>query len=165
LKDRLSANLKLTRLSFMTQQHEIIVFCQGLSPADRAEIIKGIESQFKWQPLAQLAQAMFPSYNYGTGGSPEALDMVKGGQISGGLELMRIENQAAQQPSWGMMPTQQAVLSFAWMVLKGIEQRESALAYHAPKAAMDGAADSVFCASCGKRRSPGRYCANCGARF
>jgi hypothetical protein len=49
--------------------------------------------------------------------------MVKSGQISGGLELMRMENQTAAQPNWGMLPAQQAALSFAWMVLKGMEQR------------------------------------------
>jgi hypothetical protein len=123
LKDRVSTNLQLTRLSFMTQPYEIIAFCQGLTPAERAGITKGIESQFKWQSVAQVAQAMFPTYNSGSGVSAEALDMVKGGQISGGLELMRMENQAAAQPNWGMMPAQQAALSFAWMVLKGMEQR------------------------------------------
>jgi hypothetical protein len=123
LKDRVSTNLQLTRLSFMTQPHEIIAFCQGLTPAERASITKGIESQFKWQSVAQVAQAMFPTYNAGSGVSAEALDMVKGGQISGGLELMRMENQAAAQPNWGMMPAQQAALSFAWMVLKRMEQR------------------------------------------
>jgi hypothetical protein len=169
LKDRFSANLKLTRLSFMTQQHEIVAFCQGLTPAERARIIKGIESQFRWQSVAQVAQAMFPSYSYGNGVSAEALDMVKSGQIDGGLELMRIENQAAAQPNWGMMPVQQAALSFAWMVLQGIEQREAALAYHARSEAVHGAtagaADAPCCASCGTRRSPGRYCTNCGTHF
>ena len=167
LKGRLSANLKLTRLSFMTQPHDIMAFCQNLSPAKRAAIVKGIESQFKWQSVAQVAQGMFPSYNYGV--SAEALDMVKGGQISGGLELMRTENQAPAQGNWGMMPAQQAALSFAWMVLKRIEQRDAALAHYVPAAAVHaataGAAGEGFCASCGARRSLGRYCANCGARY
>lgn len=134
LKDRLAANLKLTRLSFMTQQHEIVAFCQGLTPDERAGIIKGIETQIKWQSLASVAQAMFPSFGSGGGVSAEALDMVKGGQISGGLELMRIENQAAAQRNRGMMPAQQAALSFAWMVLKGMEQREAALPEDGPGA-------------------------------
>jgi hypothetical protein len=78
LKNRVSANLKLTHLSFMTQQHEIVAFCQSLTQAERTVIIKGIESQFKWQSVAQIAQAVFPSYNPGSGVSAEALDMVKG---------------------------------------------------------------------------------------
>jgi hypothetical protein len=169
LKDRFSANLKFTRLSFMTQPHEIITFCQGLTPAERSSVIKGIESQFRWHSVAQVAQAMFPSYNYGSGVSAEALDMVKGGQISGGMELMRMQNQAVAQPGWGMMPAQQAALSFAWMVLKEIEQRETALAYGAPPAdqqsEVQDASDTTYCTYCGTRRKPGRYCINCGARF
>ena len=169
LKDRFSANLKFTRLSFMTQPHEIVAFCQSLTAAERAVVIKGIESQFKWQSVAQVAQAMFPTYSYGSGVSAEALDMVKGGQISGGVELMRMENQAASQPNWGMMPAQQAALSFAWMVLKGLDQREAAPDYKAsPVTSPDdpaGATDAAFCSSCGMRRNTGRYCTNCGARF
>jgi hypothetical protein len=122
LKDKVSTNLQLMHLSFMTQPYEIMAFCQGLTPAERTCIIKGIESQFKWQSVAQVAQAMFPTYSSGSGVSAEALDMVKSGQISGGLELMRMENQTAAQPQWGLMPAQQATLSFAWMVLKKMEQ-------------------------------------------
>jgi hypothetical protein len=170
-KNRLSSNLKLTRLSFMTQQHEIIGYCQGLTQAERAAILHGIESQFKWQSVAQVAQAMFPSYNYGGGVSAEALDMVKGGQISGGIELMRQENQAVTQPQWGgMTPAQQAALSFAWMILKGMELREAADSQHpsvAPRAGTPSAGppDAAFCVACGTHRSSGRYCTNCGARF
>jgi hypothetical protein len=140
-----------------------------LTPAERSSVIKGIESQFRWHSVAQVAQAMFPSYNYGSGVSAEALDMVKGGQISGGMELMRMQNQAVAQPGWGMMPAQQAALSFAWMVLKEIEQRETALAYGAPPAdqqsEVQDASDTTYCTYCGTRRKPGRYCINCGARF
>jgi hypothetical protein len=121
LKEKFSTNLKLTRLSFMTQQHEIYAFCQSQAPAERAALIKGIESQFKWQSVAQIAQAMFPSYGSGAGASAETLDMVKAGHISAGLELMRIDNQATAQPNWGMLPAQQAALSFAWMVLKAMK--------------------------------------------
>jgi hypothetical protein len=130
--------------------------------------LKGIESQFKWQSVAQIAQAMFPSYNYGSGVSAEALDMVKAGQVSGGVELMRMQNQGAPQPNWGMMPAQQAALSFAWIVLKGMEQHEAALAGKAAAAgARGGISDSEarFCTSCGAARNPGRYCIQCGARF
>ena len=168
LKDRFSANLKLTQLSFMTQPHEIAAFCERLTPAERLAIIKGIENQFKWQSVAQTAQAMFPSYYHGSGVSAEALDMVRSGQISGGLELMRMENQAAPQPNWGMMPAQQAALSFAWTVLKGMEQREAASGYNAPPSIENdppGESDAAFCTSCGTRRKLGRYCTNCGARF
>lgn len=158
LKDRLSANLKLTRLSFMTQPHDIIAFCQGLTPVERASIMKGIESQFKWQSVAQVAQAMFPSYSYGGGVSAEALDMVKSGQVSGGAELMRMENQAATQQQWGMLPVQQASLSFAWTVLRGIEQRETVLDHHSLTEAVHGATASAardaFCTSCGATPPP-----------
>jgi hypothetical protein len=118
LKEKVSTNLKLTRVSFMTQQHEIYTFCQSQTPAERAALIKGIEGQFKWQSVAQIAQAMFPSYSSGGGPSAEVLDMVKAGHINAGLEMMRIDNQATAQPNWGMLPAQQAALSFAWMVLK-----------------------------------------------
>lgn len=169
LKDRFSANLKLTRLSFMTHPQEIIAFCEALTPAERTAIVRGIESQFRWQSVAQVAQAMFPSYNYGSGVSAEALDMVKAGQVSGGVELMRMQNQAAPQPNWGMMPAQQAALSFAWIVLKGMEQHEAALAGNAAAAGASRettvSTDARFCTSCGARRNPGRYCINCGARF
>ena len=127
LKDRVSSNLKFTRVTLMTQQHEIIAFCQSLTPAERGNIIKGIESHFKWQSVASVAQAMFPVQSYSGGVSAEALDMVTHGQVSGGLELMRQQNYVAAQPAWGMMPQQQAALSFAWMVLKGMEQREPIL--------------------------------------
>jgi hypothetical protein len=167
MKDRFSANLKLTRLAHMTQSHEIIAFCRSLTADERARIIAGIESQFKWQSVSQVAQALFPSYNYGAGVSAEALDMVKSGQISGGLELMRWENQPAMQQQWGFTPAQQASLSFAWTVLKAIEQSASAASYQA--AAASGApantGDAIFCTSCGARRAPGLYCSNCGTRF
>jgi hypothetical protein len=168
LKDRFSANLKLTQLSFMTHPQQIVAFCEGLAPAERSAILKGIESQFKWQSVAQIAQAMFPSYNYGSGVSAEALDMVKAGQVSGGVELMRMQNQGAPQPNWGMMPAQQAALSFAWIVLKGMEQHEAALAGKAAAAGARGEisdSEARFCTSCGAARNPGRYCIQCGARF
>jgi hypothetical protein len=87
------------------------------------------------------------------------------GQVSGGLELMRQENQVAAQPAWHMMPQQQATLSFAWMVLKGMEQRESFAQQSPAVADSAGPSNAAFCASCGTRRSSGLHCTNCGARF
>jgi len=167
LKDRAASNLKFTRLTFMNQQNEIIAFCQSLTPNDRVNIIKGIESHFKWQSVASVAQALFPAQSYGGGVSAESLDMVTHGQIGGGLELMRQENQVApQQTAWGMMPQQQAALSFAWLVLKGMEQRESLLRQSPATTATSGRPpNSAFCTSCGLKRCPGLYCVHCGARF
>lgn len=168
MKDRFSANLKLTRLAYMTQSHEIIAFCQTLTADERARIIAGIESQFKWQSVSQVAQALFPSYSYGGGVSAEALDMVKSGQVSGGVELMRWENQPALQQQWGFTPAQQASLSFAWTVLKAIEQGARAPRYQTAASGSGTATnsgDANFCASCGAHRKPGLYCSNCGSRF
>jgi membrane protease subunit (stomatin/prohibitin family) len=100
--------------------------------------------------------------------SAEALDMVKSGQISGGLELMRWENQPAMQQQWGFTPAQQASLSFAWTVLKAIEQSASAAIYQAAARATGApvnTGDTNFCTSCGARRAPGLYCSNCGHAF
>jgi hypothetical protein len=123
VKQKLSTNLQLTRQSFMTGPQQIVAFCRGVDAASRSDMIRAIESQFKWQSVAQLAQAMFPAYGSGSHVSEEALDMVKGGQISGGLELMRMENQSFSTANPGMTPAQQAALTFAWIVLTGMEKR------------------------------------------
>jgi membrane protease subunit (stomatin/prohibitin family) len=93
--------------------------------------------------------------------------MVKSGQLRGGLELMRWENQPAMQQQWGFTPAQQASLSFAWTVLKAIEQSASAAYQTAASAsgAPEYTGDANFCTSCGAHRAPGLYCSNCGARF
>lgn len=106
----------------MTNPRDIVTFCQGMENAERTEMIKGIESQFKWQSVAQVAQMMYPSYTSGGLVSEEALDMVKSGQISGGLELMRLQNQTTQSPSFGMTTSQQAALAFAWLILNGLNR-------------------------------------------
>jgi hypothetical protein len=170
LKDRFSANLKLTRLSFMSQPQQIVTFCRALTPAERTAILRGIESQFKWQSVARVAQAMFPSYTSGSGVSAEALDMVQAGHVSAGVELMRMQNQAAPPLNWGMLPAQQAALSFAWIVLKGLEQHEAAPAGHAaaegaPSTRRRSPTHARHCASCGARKNPGLYCVQCGTRF
>jgi membrane protease subunit (stomatin/prohibitin family) len=150
LKNRLSTNLKFTSLSLMTNQQEILNLCRSLTPVERADIVKNIESHFQWQSVAQFAQAMYPAY-YSGGVSEEALDMVKSGQVAGGVELMRWQNQGAMQANWGMMPAQNAALGFAWMVLKAMDQHQSS--------------GNAFCTSCGARRSDNRFCTNCGAAF
>jgi hypothetical protein len=150
MKNRLSTNLKFTSLSFMTNQQEILTFCQSLTPVERADMVKNIESHFQWQSVAQLAQAMYPTY-YAGGVSAEALDMVKSGQVTGGVELMHWQNQGAMQPNWGGMPAQNAALGFAWMVLKAMDQQQ--------------ASGNAFCTSCGARRSADRFCTNCGMAF
>ena len=79
----------------MTNPNELVAYCQAMRPSERTEIIKGIETQFKWQSIAQVAKAMFPSHISGGYVSEEALDMVKSGQVGGGVELMRWQNQTA----------------------------------------------------------------------
>ena len=123
MKNRLGANLKYVRLSYMTDPREIVPFCQGMTPQERTVVLKGIDSAFKWQPAAQLAQALYPALVHSNGGvSQEAKDLVMGGNVDAGVELMRIQSQPAMTPQFGMTPTQQAALSFAWVVLKALEQ-------------------------------------------
>ena len=162
-KNRVSANFKLTQLSFMTHPAQIVAFCQGLAPDERAAVMKGIDSAFKWQPVAQIAQAMFPTY-YSGGVSEEALDLVKGGQVSGGVELMRQQNQYTAPPSFGFTPAQQAALSFAWVVLNALNQPATGAAAAASVRASGPA--NGFCSQCGKPVESGsRYCPGCGSRL
>jgi len=170
VKNRIASNVKLMQLSSMVRQDQILAFCQSLAPEERATILKGIESQFKWQPVAQIAQALFPAQSQGV--SAEARDMVLGGQVEGGLELMRMQN-AAVQPQFGMTPYQQAALSYAWMVLKGMGQRDAMAAGVKPEQHASAFAPPAtdpgtvkFCTSCGARREVGgRFCGQCGVPF
>lgn len=164
IKNRIAVNLKVTKLSFMTQPNHIIRTCHDFSAEERSQAIKAIESMFRWQPVAQMAQSMFPSYYSGGGVSPEALDMASHGQVSGGLELMRLENQAAPASMGGMLPIQQAALSFAWTVLKALEQQPSRS--NPAVSAPDSVSTKRFCPDCGQRRSSeGRFCTGCGKAF
>src|SRR5678816_2064106 len=95
--DRVSSNVRLTQLSWMTQPDQIIAFCRGVSAAERAALIKGIEGQFRWQSVALIARAILPSSAYGAYVSDEALGMAIGGQVDGALDLMRMENPATPQ--------------------------------------------------------------------
>jgi hypothetical protein len=170
VKNRISSNVKLMQLSSMVRQDQITAFCQTLTTEERATILKGIEGQFKWQPVAQIAQALFPAQSQGV--SAEAHDMVLAGQVEGGLELMRMQN-ASVQPQFGMTPYQQAALSYAWTVLKAMDQRDAMAAavtrqQHASAMAPPAATSDParFCTSCGARReASGRFCGQCGAPF
>jgi hypothetical protein len=118
MKQRLSANWKYTQLSFMTDPRQIVAFCEKLSPEERGQVKQAIESAFRWQPVAQVAQAMFPALAGSTAGvSADALDLVRGGFVSGGVELMGMQ-QTAASPQLGLTPQQQAALSLAWLVLR-----------------------------------------------
>jgi hypothetical protein len=64
-KDRGLSNLTFTRLTFMTQQHQIIAVCQSLTPSERANIINGIASTLKWRSVASVAHTLFPAPSYG----------------------------------------------------------------------------------------------------
>ena len=156
VKTRIGSNLKFVQLSYMTHPADIIQFCRSLAPDDRVVVLKGIESSFKWQPAAQLAQTLFPALCHSGGGvSQEAKDMALGGDVSAAVRMMSWENQAPPTPQFGMTATQQATLSFAWVVLKALEQEDS------------GAPASVaVCRACGeRRRSADPFCAHCGRRF
>jgi hypothetical protein len=156
VKNRLAVNLKVTKLSFQTKPAEIVRQCKELTPAERPVALKAIEAMFRWQPVSQIAQQMFPAYSYGGGVSDEAKDLVMGGCVDAGVELMRQQNQVAAPAYGGMLPIQQAALSFAWIVLKALDQP-------APRAASGGGG---FCTGCGSRRpSVGVFCASCGQRF
>jgi hypothetical protein len=173
LMDRMKANCRVTQLSWMTFPQQIAAACQSWSPEERAAVLRGIESTFKWAPVAQIAQGMFAQYFQPSGGvSPESVDMVIHGQVEGGLALMRQENQQqASTMQWGLTPAQQAALSYAWTVLKAMEQREmmgptaraaAAAAPEGPAAESTGAAPN-FCSQCGSRVEAGaRFCARCG---
>jgi hypothetical protein len=65
-----------------------------------------------------------------------------------------VGEQAAAQHNLGMLPAQHAALSFAWMVLKAIDEQEAA-----------AAKNDMFCTPCGARQTRGRCCGNRGARY
>jgi hypothetical protein len=119
IKNRLSNNFKSTQLMYMTQPAQIVAFCKNLTPAEREGVRKAIESAFKWQPVAQIAQAIFPMLTAPRHGvSAEAMDLINGGFISGGVDLMAMQNQRPASPQFGITGQQQASLSFAWWVLQ-----------------------------------------------
>ncbi|MGH9875056.1 MAG: hypothetical protein ACRD9S_21585 [Pyrinomonadaceae bacterium] len=154
MKDRLSSNLKFVKLSYLTRPDEIIQFCQSLTPGERDVVLKGIESSFKWQPVALIAQAFYPTVVGPSGVSEDAMDLVRGGFVEGGIELMKSQSQPPPQ-QFGMTATQQAVYSFAWVVLKAIEQESNA----AP-------ASVAVCRGCrARRRSADPFCQSCGRPF
>jgi hypothetical protein len=171
--DRIKSNVRVQRLSFMTSAPAIVAFCQGLDPSERAEAIRGIESMFKWQPVAQIAQGLFSSYSAPHGVSADAKDLVMGGYVSAGVELMAMQNQAqAPPPQFGMLPMQQVALSYAWTVLKALEQQSSQpLPFAAPAASARAHAPTAtapqpsrrFCTRCGAAASgSARFCGACG---
>jgi hypothetical protein len=92
VKSRLATNWKVTKLSFQTQPAEIARHCMELTPTERASAIKAIESMFRWQSVAQVAQAFFPAYSSGGGVAADAADLAKGGFVSGAVDLMRMQN-------------------------------------------------------------------------
>jgi hypothetical protein len=156
VKNRLAVNLKVTKLSFQTVPADIIRQCNELTPAERPIVLKAIEAMFRWQSVSQIAQQMFPSYTCGGGVSDEAKDLVMGGYVNAGVELMRQQNQVAAPNYGGMLPIQQAALSFAWIVLKVIDQP-------APQPTRSAGA---FCTGCGSpRAATGLFCASCGRRL
>jgi len=169
LKHRVSTNMKVTQLMFMTHPAQIIPFCQSLSPADRAEVIKGIENTFKWQPVAQIAQALFPAQPT-SNVAADAADLAKGGFVSGAVDLITMQSQPVQ-PQYGMTQAQQAALSYAWMVLKNMESSSvpsSTSSFPASAVSSDGGVTStaLYCGQCGTRRPEGaNFCSRCGNRF
>jgi hypothetical protein len=175
IKNRLTTNWKIQRLSFMTSQREIVMYCRALEPAERPAIMQGIESMFKWQPVAQMAQGLFSSYFTPSGGvSDDAKDLVKGGYVDAGVELMRLENQPqVSQMQLGMTPMQQMALCYAWTVLRMLEEPGSVAT--AQPAGSAGLAQAVtappgdapaFCSQCGtKTKAGGLFCTKCGNRL
>ena len=160
IKNRLSANWKLQRIMFMSSQAEIARYCRDLDPAERAAVTQGIESMFKWQPVAQVAQGLFSSYFTPSGGvSDDAKDLIKGGYVDAGVELMRLENQPqVSQVQMGMTPMQQLALSYAWTVLRMLGAQGAV-------AASPGEAPA-YCSQCGTRTKPGgTFCTKCGGRL
>ncbi len=164
VKNRLATNLKYTQLTLMTQPAQIVAFCQKLTPDERAGVRKGIESAFRWQPVAQIAQAMYPMLaapHHGV--SAEAMDLAKGGLVDGAVELMAMQNQPPPTPQFGMTSQQQATLAFAWAVLQRLEAPAAAAPPTAGAAARTPS-DVRFCSSCGTRTQPGaRFCSACGS--
>jgi NADH pyrophosphatase NudC (nudix superfamily) len=168
MKNRIALNLKVTKMSFMTHPGSIVEYCQTFTPEERLLALKNIDAQFRWQPIAQMAQALYPALWGPHGGvSAEALDLVRGGQVDAGLKLMSIENQAPVAPNMGMLPMQQSALSFAWVVLKALEQREAATksSYAASvSGSFARSQQASFCPSCGSQQQGNdRFCRNCGS--
>jgi hypothetical protein len=168
-KERLSLNLKVTKLSFMTNPNDILQYCQAFTPGERSLALKNIESQFKWQPIAKIAQAMYPTLYGSHGGvSADAMDLIQGGYVEAGVKLMGIENQPPVAPNFGMLPIQQCALSFAWVALNAMQQRDAVLT--SSSASLRGSAplhtaSYGFCSSCGSPRELGAYfCTRCGQR-
>ena len=169
LKHRLSTNMKVTQLMFMTQPMAIVQFCRGLNREDRAGVLKGIESAFKWQPVAQIAQALFPAQQ-SSNVAADAADLAKGGFISGAVDLMGMQSQSVQ-PQYGMTAAQQAALSYAWTVLKSIEQQDGIS--RSPQVAQmemqdpgEPAGGALYCSRCGTKRPEGaNFCNRCGSRY
>jgi hypothetical protein len=154
IKNRLSLNLKVTKMSFMTNPASIIEYCQTFTSEERLLALKNIEAQFRWQPIAKMAQVLYPVFSGPHGGvSPEAMDLVRGGYVDAGVKLMSMQNQAPVAPNLGMLPIQQSALSFAWIILKALEQCD----------ATSKSSYRSFCPSCGSRQQGiGRFCSNCG---
>jgi hypothetical protein len=61
LKDKLATNLKVSRLSLMTDRPEIVRYCEDLNASERTAVLNAIETQFKWESIAETAQATFSS--------------------------------------------------------------------------------------------------------
>ena len=121
LKHRFSTNMKITQLMYMTQPTDIVRFCQSLSREDRGDVVKGIESAFKWQPVAQIAQAFFPA-QASSGAVVDAVDLAQGGYVSGAVDLMRAQSQNVQA-QYGMTAMQQAALEVGLDVVSGLHTR------------------------------------------
>lgn len=169
IKNRLTTNWKLQRLSLMSTQAEILMYCRDLDPAERTSVMHGIESQFKWQPVAQVAQGLFSSYFTPSGGvSDDARDLIKGGYVDAGVELMRLENQPqVSQMQLGMTPLQQMALSYAWTVLRMLEQERAAATEGPAQAVTASPGDApAYCSQCGAKTKTGAlFCTKCGSRL
>jgi hypothetical protein len=117
IQARILLNARMMRLSYMRTPQQIAAFCGSLGPAERAELLAGIEQQFRWNAGLSAMQAMMPRGS-GSGISAEAADMAIHGQLPGGLELMRQERE--QQPTMGLTPGVEAALVCAWKTLKAM---------------------------------------------
>lgn len=170
VKNRLATNFKFTQLTFMAQPAQIIAFCQKLTPEERAGVLKGIESAFRWQPVAQIAQAMYPMFaapHHGV--SDDAMDLIHGGFVSGGVELMAIQNQVPPTPQLGLTAQQQSALAFAWLVLRRLEGGGMPVAGPATESSTPSSpapSEVRFCSGCGTRTQVGAaFCSSCGRRL
>jgi hypothetical protein len=92
------------------------------------------------------------------GVSDDAMDLIHGGFISGGVDLIAMQNQAPPPPQFGLTGQQQAALSFAWLVLQRLQQRGTTVGVRAvemAKADASASAGARFCTVCGLRSRPG----------